>query len=817
MKSSPDYMARQTGAGMPTTVFGVLRSKLIGLGRDEDGAALVITLAIFFLMYLGCMGVYAISMAVKERIHLQNAADAAAYSAAVVQADTLSRIATINRAMSWTYVQMTRRQLDYIVYKMLDRACAHYDSDRTEAERFNRSHSIMACGRHRSPGGGWFIGSNGSPSSLFQMHVNGLNSTLLSQMFPALSQLSFIGHELSLGGDDYADVVKLGILEAGAVSLYDITKSGDIAGKTGVSQLLSAYATKLLLDTAWIPRDLADADTFTSDSETWASISRILGEINKSDIGYSPGIGLLLNNLHAQILSDRLQVAAMNLYSRKCVREMPVKIENVVNEVLKANIPEQMQSSVTYYLSQNEHPLQCETVYFPSEIDNLAQGYFCNLYNNATDEKRFMEFAGYDDSIVDVLKKGAWATSALVAGGVDQWFVRGNGRSRSEGGRGIQRCYKHWAEGPLSGEHAAYNPYLPSCWNTKDLHGSPPTVALYAEWQWWSDAWFCPRTLTGRKHIPINTYWLMNMSRACRFAPGTGTDWVASVMAPVKAIPHIGDIIDYLTTAPRGVGQDETSSGHQSMHAPAVGAALPDPSDPDTTHKPSPVDSYRDGCRYALDVMGMVGRAIIPMVSYSRIYADDPHLYNQCYVGERAKPLVLRKSYFGKAGTISVGIRRRNENPFLRFLKKIEGIFSAFDPDWNGDGEDTHTYVVASAKAGYKGKGDSVDSRQYRIDWDSRDQTWNLCQSDWDAVFVPVPRVYSNASNGAWLGSEDQMLFDWVVNRADGWMSVAENGGGDYMSRSIYAPSGVLRGKDTKGRDHSGVLDWKGLSHVMFH
>ena len=88
-----------------TDAFHILRDKMLHLGSDEDGAALVVTLAMFFLMYLGCMGVYAMSMAVKDRIHLQNACDAAAYSAAVVQADTLSRIATINRAMSWTYVR----------------------------------------------------------------------------------------------------------------------------------------------------------------------------------------------------------------------------------------------------------------------------------------------------------------------------------------------------------------------------------------------------------------------------------------------------------------------------------------------------------------------------------------------------------------------------------------------------------------------------------------------------------------------------------------------------------------------------------------
>ena len=90
----------------------ILRDKFFRLGRDDDGVALVTTLAVFMFMYLVCMGVYAIGAAVKTRIHLQNACDAAAYSAAVIQADTLSRIATINRAMAWTYIAMSRRQID---------------------------------------------------------------------------------------------------------------------------------------------------------------------------------------------------------------------------------------------------------------------------------------------------------------------------------------------------------------------------------------------------------------------------------------------------------------------------------------------------------------------------------------------------------------------------------------------------------------------------------------------------------------------------------------------------------------------------------
>lgn len=109
------------------------RNKFIRLAKDEDGVALVVTLAVFFFIYLVCMGVYAVGTNVRERIHLQNACDAAAYSAAAVQADTLSRIATINRAMSWTYVQLTRRQMDYIVYRWLRETVSQYKRDMANA------------------------------------------------------------------------------------------------------------------------------------------------------------------------------------------------------------------------------------------------------------------------------------------------------------------------------------------------------------------------------------------------------------------------------------------------------------------------------------------------------------------------------------------------------------------------------------------------------------------------------------------------------------------------------------------------------------
>ena len=56
----------------------VLFRKLVRLGRGEDGAALMVTLALFMFMYAAISGVFAIGRQVKNRIHLQNACDAAA-------------------------------------------------------------------------------------------------------------------------------------------------------------------------------------------------------------------------------------------------------------------------------------------------------------------------------------------------------------------------------------------------------------------------------------------------------------------------------------------------------------------------------------------------------------------------------------------------------------------------------------------------------------------------------------------------------------------------------------------------------------------
>ena len=150
------------------------------LRRDESGVAMMLTLAVMLVLYVLCSGVYAIGETIREKIEMQNACDSAAYSAAVVQADGLSRMAMINRALSWTYVQLTNTQMDYITCKFLDLVVRRFDKDAENCQDWaDGSIAVCIAGCHpdcddwfTSPGQGWYCGSTGNIGNAGQGKVN---------------------------------------------------------------------------------------------------------------------------------------------------------------------------------------------------------------------------------------------------------------------------------------------------------------------------------------------------------------------------------------------------------------------------------------------------------------------------------------------------------------------------------------------------------------------------------------------------------------------------------------------------------------------
>lgn len=145
-----------------------LIKNVIRLRRDESGVALMLTMSVILLLYVLCSGVYAIGETVREKIELQEACDSAAYSAAVVQADGLSRMAMINRALSWSYVQLTNMQLEFITHKWLKLVCKRFKEDSDRCERHAGESDCLnlgGCGDcddwFKKGGNGWFCGVYG--------------------------------------------------------------------------------------------------------------------------------------------------------------------------------------------------------------------------------------------------------------------------------------------------------------------------------------------------------------------------------------------------------------------------------------------------------------------------------------------------------------------------------------------------------------------------------------------------------------------------------------------------------------------------------
>ena len=135
-------------------MIAILRKRCSELAGDESGVAFALTVTVSIVIFLFGFAVYAIGETVRERIELQNAADAAAYSGALVQADTISRIAVINKAMAWNYVMMTRRQMDYIVDRWLGKVMEVYDREYNATRTFQ---NVCAC-HPRVEGWNWRVG-----------------------------------------------------------------------------------------------------------------------------------------------------------------------------------------------------------------------------------------------------------------------------------------------------------------------------------------------------------------------------------------------------------------------------------------------------------------------------------------------------------------------------------------------------------------------------------------------------------------------------------------------------------------------------------
>lgn len=86
------------------------------LWNDEEGASLVFAAITLFSLALCVLYVYQMGVASANRMTVQNAADAGAYSAAQVEANALNAVGQVNDAMAYLNYLMLRHTVDAIVY-----------------------------------------------------------------------------------------------------------------------------------------------------------------------------------------------------------------------------------------------------------------------------------------------------------------------------------------------------------------------------------------------------------------------------------------------------------------------------------------------------------------------------------------------------------------------------------------------------------------------------------------------------------------------------------------------------------------------------
>jgi hypothetical protein len=87
--------------------------------ENEDGGTMVFGAMTLFTLVVFTMLVYQVGMTSGDKIQLQGAADAAAYSGALVEAESLESIAFLNDGMAFVYYAECRYTVDAIVYGTL--------------------------------------------------------------------------------------------------------------------------------------------------------------------------------------------------------------------------------------------------------------------------------------------------------------------------------------------------------------------------------------------------------------------------------------------------------------------------------------------------------------------------------------------------------------------------------------------------------------------------------------------------------------------------------------------------------------------------
>lgn len=670
------------------TLLKMLADEFLRLRREESGVALMLTLSVFLLLYVVCAGVYSIGETVRQKIELQNACDSAAYSAAVAEADGLSRMAMINRAMSWTYVLCTNMQIDYITYRWLTLVRDRFNYDKEMCRRGNaatfggavqpyKTMVTLSLGemievpcsanpnlRNKQEKIGWFCGIAGVDEDSVRLNHNPFKSDDTAEPI-TLSTINDILDKTS-GMAQYPDFIK---------QLKEMIVYYNVALFTAAAKMQEAVTeTAMITLMENLPRN------------TQGEIDMDLG---KDFLGH--------------VMSPVFALDPYEEGGRGCFSEL-------YNTELGERI----------FLSMADNEV----------YDNLAQ-----YFGSSGDDVRLA--GGLDQWFVRSTEAESSADQREVPKTVSSISSPGICRVYKNANRSdevmLGSCYRDH-------HHGFENDSLPSCINT---HGNCPeqcemiadSVASYAEYEWSSGRYTCNCTHVhhwqytvcppGRYQVHDFHFHKCQSSflnhcdnprsggHQCPIAPGISharseyySCWANGKHLTIPFFDSIEWTPSWLNLL-GGIPLD--CGGNIGFGSAGFGINVFS----EFLGKVMPIGG--DTANFLCEKDWKLTEKIVGYSNkyrpngFARIYGDDNEIYDpEIYCGAVAKPWVLNESFYRDGGTITVGFARKQRNPWAFLLNAIDkvigddrtredGIYSAFNPVENG-------YIVAfsSARAAHR-------------------------------------------------------------------------------------------------------------------
>jgi hypothetical protein len=616
----------------------LLCKRLFSLRKDENGTVIIMTLGMFLFLYILCVSVYAISTATEEKMRLQDIADAASYSMSVVQADGLSRLATINRAMSWTYIQMTRRQMDYIVNCWLKKTVANFDEDLEKCKEWNSEACMIPS--FKISDGALYIYEPKQCGTHSSGEEDDSNGTCWAGWTP---------------GDNHQ--IRIGYVKED--ESQNCSPEPEQFGK-------------------FVSREDLQSEIY--DEQT----SQKLVEDILQDKMYFDFIGQEEKNVYSEY--DDLGI--FDIFSLQVCLQTMHYMEDAARTVIKNSVhPDELDDYRCIIEMQNMSWPYWSSVYTPNSVseNNDEQGIsvLSPYQNTEEDELEFLSMTTGSASLHDIFGDG-----------IDQWFVRGSLGVLTDDGRvvspdlknytgdGIRRGYKtanrkevgmqgikespvyranHVTTGAIIGQAAtaittimsliscpelfiplstegtkeggiqklldiisnftnATADMNPSCFNGKKFFAEQcseikDNYGLVAEYHWASMRWWCP----------IETriqFWPPSV---------TTTEKDYKLFPLIRCEKHGYD------------SQDDAFSSHTRDEYRSCVMGLDDVSGIMlNTHKSNN------------NLNGYI------TVGHTRIYGDDKEIYNELYTGPRIKPVKLNEKFFRSANIVALAKKRRN-------------------------------------------------------------------------------------------------------------------------------------------------------------